>query len=60
METLYLLAVGIVLYLVSDWIVNRIEISVGRRLEQRTLIFFGILLVLAIASFALIRHLTGE
>jgi len=60
MEALYLLAVGIVLYLVSDWIVNRIEIAAGRRLEQRTLLFFGILLVLAVGSFALIRHLTGS
>ena len=58
METFYLLVVGIVLYVISDWIVNRIEIFVGRRLEQRTLIFFGILLVLAVGSFALIRHLT--
>lgn len=59
MEMLYLLVVGIALYAVSDWILNRIETAVGRRLEQRTLIFFGILLVLAVASFALIRRLTG-
>jgi len=56
MEALYLLVVGVVLYVVSDWIVNRLEIAAGRRLEQRTLIFLGILLVLAVGSFALIRN----
>jgi len=59
MEMLYLLVVGIVLYAVSDWIVKRIEAAAGRRLEQRTLIFFAILLVLALSSFALIQRLAG-
>ena len=45
MQALYFLAAGIVLYFVSDWILNRIEIARGERLENRTLIFFGILLV---------------
>ena len=59
MEALYLVVAGIVLYFVSDWILDRIEIAMGRRLDHRSLIFFGILLVLAMGSFALIRHFTG-
>ena len=59
MEALYLLVAGILLYVISDWILDRIEIGVGRRLKQRSVVFFAILLVLALASFALIQHLTG-
>lgn len=58
-ELIAFTAVGIGLYMLSDWILNRIEGAVGRRFEHRTLIFFGMLLVLALGSFALIRHLTG-
>ena len=59
MEALYFTAVGIVLYLGADWILNRIEHAAGRRFEYRTLIFFGILLTMALVSFALIRVYTG-
>lgn len=59
MEALYLLVAGIVLYVVSDWILDRIEISVGHRLKQRSVIFFAILLVLALTSFSLIQYLSG-
>ena len=41
----------------SDWILNRIEIMRGQRFERRSLIFFGIILVLALITFRLIRHL---
>lgn len=59
MEALYFLVVAIVLYFVSDWILERIEIASGRRFEQRSLIFFAILATLAIGSFAVIRWLTA-
>ena len=35
------------------------EIAVGRRLEHRSLIFFVILLTLALSSFSLIQYYTG-
>ena len=60
MEVVYFTLVGIVLYLASDWILQRIEISAGRRLEHRTLIFFALLLTLALVSFSLIRWYTGN
>ena len=59
MEIVYFTVVAIALYFVSDWLLQRVEIARGRRFEQRSLIFFGILLVLALASFALIRRLSG-
>lgn len=55
---LYTLA-AIILYLVSDWILNQVEIRRGKRLEHRSLIFFAIILVLTMSSFSLIERL-GE
>ena len=55
MEFVYYTLAGIVLYLVSDWIVLRIEAIHGARLEQRTLVFFVIILVLALSSFKAIE-----
>lgn len=59
MEMLYFLIAGIALYFVSDWALDRIEVAAGRRFENRTLIFFGILLGLALVSFWLIRLASG-
>jgi hypothetical protein len=56
MESLYYTIVAILLYFVADWILQRIEVIRGARLEQRSIIFFIILLTLAVTSFALIRQ----
>ena len=48
---------AIALYLVADRILLILEERAGRRFEQRSLIFFAILLSLALVSFALIRRL---
>ena len=60
MEMIYYTLVALVLYVGADWILNRIEIAAGRRLEYRSLVFFVILLAMAMTSFALIRHYGGE
>jgi len=60
MQALYFIAAGIVLYFVSDWILNRIEIARGARLENRTLVFFAILLGLGLLTFSLLPRLLGE
>jgi hypothetical protein len=60
MEVVYFTLVGIVLYLASDWILQRVEMAAGRRLEHRTLIFFALLLTLALVSFSVIRWYTGN
>jgi hypothetical protein len=59
MQVLYFAAAAIVLYFVSDWILNRIEIARGERLENRSLIFFAILLGLGLLTFSLLPRLLG-
>lgn len=60
MQYVYFTLVAAILYLASAWIVERIEIAAGRRFEYRSLLFFGILLTLALISFSLIRTYTGN
>jgi len=56
MEMFYYTVAAIFLYLVSDWILNQIENRRGERFENRSLIFFAIILVLSVALFNLIQH----
>ena len=56
MEAVYFTVTGIVLYLVADRLVVLIERRAGRVLEHRTLLFFVLLLSMALAAFALIRQ----
>lgn len=58
-EAVYFTLTAIVLYFVSDWLLERVEAAAGRRFEHRTLIFFAIILTLAVISFSVIRRLTG-
>ncbi|MEA2093347.1 MAG: hypothetical protein U9P11_02140 [Pseudomonadota bacterium] len=59
MEILYYTIAAVFLYVAADWILNRIEVAAGHRFKYRNLIFFVILLVMAMTSFALIRNLSG-
>jgi hypothetical protein len=56
METVYFTLVAIALYVLADWLLRRIEAYYGRTLENRSLVFFAILLFSALIIFALIRH----
>ena len=60
MQYIYFTLVAAILYLASAWIVDRIEIAAGKRFEHRSLLFFGILLTLALISFSIIRNYTGN
>ena len=60
MSAIYFTLAGIILYLVADWLLRQMEQRAGRRFGHRTLIFFGLLLGLALASFGVIRRFTGE
>jgi len=60
MVFVYYTIAGITLYLVSDWILNRIEISRGKRFEYRSIIFFAIIMVLALGSFEIIDRLANQ
>jgi len=57
MEILYFTLAAILLYFAADWTLNHFEQAAGRRLKYRSLIFFAILLVMALSSFTLIRYL---
>ena len=59
MSAIWFTIVAIILYLVSDWILERIEVSLGKRLEHRSLVFFAILLSLALVTFSLIQQTAG-
>ena len=56
MESVYFTITGILLYLVADRLVVLVERRAGRTLEHRTLLFFGLLLTLALVTFAVIRR----
>jgi hypothetical protein len=56
-EIIYFTLVAIGLYFVSDWVLDRIETARGRQFENRSVIFFVIILVLAVVSFQIIGRL---
>jgi len=55
MEILYYTVTAVVLYFVADWLLDRIETAQGRRFKFRSLIFFAIILVLALFVSQLAR-----
>ena len=57
MEAIYYTVVAAALYFISDWILDRLEVSRGERFKNRSIIFFLIILVLAFISFNLIKYL---
>ncbi len=60
MEIIYFTLAAAILYVAADWILKRMETAAGKRFEKRSLIFFVILMTMAVISFALIRTLTGQ
>jgi len=58
MEFVYYTLAGLILYALSDWILKQVEKWRGEQFEQRTLIFFVIIMVLALTSFKAIELLT--
>jgi len=60
LEVIYYTLIAGGLYFMSDWILDRIEISRGERFQNRglrSLVFFLIILVLAFISFGFINYL---
>jgi len=60
MSIVYFTLVAALLYLFSDWVLQRVEVAAGRRFEHRSLIFFAILLTLALLSFSLLGNFSGS
>jgi len=58
LEVIYYTFVAAGLYFVSDWILDRIEVSRGERFKNRSIIFFVIILVLAFISFGFINYIS--
>ncbi len=56
MDIVWLALVGIALYVLADRMLNAMERRAGRRFEQRSIIFFGLILGMALVVFALIRN----
>jgi hypothetical protein len=59
MTTVYFTLAAIVLYLVSDRLLDLLEHRAGHRFEHRSLIFFALLLAASLVAFALIRRFVG-
>ncbi len=59
MSIVYFTLAAALLYLLSDWILERVEVTAGRRFQYRSLVFFCILFALAMTSFAVVSHLTA-
>lgn len=50
---------AIVIYLLADWLVRKLEQRRGTALKQRQVVFFVIFLALALLSFAVLRGILG-
>lgn len=59
MEAIWYTLLGVILYLVANRGMERVEIARGERFEHRTIIFFFLLSGLALVSFWVIRILFG-
>ena len=60
MEILVFTLNAIVVYFLADWIVRMIETRRGEALKRRQVVFFAVILVLALISFRLLRTLLGS
>lgn len=60
MQFVYYTITALVLYVLSDWILVRIEAYHGDRLRYRSAVFFVIILVLAVSSFKVIELLVSQ
>ena len=58
MEILYFTVIAVGLYAISDAILNYIERTRGARFENRQIVFFCIILVLALITFQTMSLLT--
>ena len=59
MDLVYFTVVAIGVYFSADWLLDWLERRRGERFENRQVVFFAIILPLALASFWLMRHLSG-
>lgn len=58
MEIVWFTVVSVGIYLVANGILTRIEDRVGKPLKYRSVVFFAIILTLALCTFELIDYMT--
>lgn len=59
MDVVYFTVIAVGLYFIADAMLDRIEHARGARFENRGLVFFGIILVLSVLTFQLMRLLVS-
>lgn len=60
MDLVYFTLIAIGVYFGADWILERIERARGARFENRQVVFFAIILPLALVSFWLMRIVSSH
>lgn len=55
MEIIYYTVIGAGLYLMSDWILDRWEVSRGERFKNRNIVYFLIILTLTFITFGIVN-----
>ena len=60
MDLVYFTLIAVGVYFGADWILERLERARGVRFENRQVVFFAIILPLALASFWLMRILSSR
>ena len=59
MDVVWFTLVAVALYFGADWLLDWIERKRGARFENRQIVFFALILPLALAAFWLARMLSG-
>jgi len=59
MDIVYFTVIAIGVYFAADWLLDWSERRRGERFENRQVVFFAIILPLALAAFWLMRLLSG-
>ena len=59
MDILYYTLTAIALYFLADWLLDRLENAIGRRLKYRSLVFFAIILGLGLIVSEIVMRVAG-
>lgn len=57
METVSYTIAAVVLYMISDMLLQRFELKAGHRFEHRNVIFFFIIVILSTTSFSIFKYI---
>ena len=60
MQFVYFTAAGLFLYVAADWVLLRIEAMYGKPLPNRSIVFFGIILIMTMITFEGVNYLVPQ